>query len=454
VSLGDRLRKLDAKRPKRAPRGAGQESGVGGDGRGVPQVPKKPGSEGFQAPPATAPLTVRLGRNRTPKGSGPPRIAEASAVEETVTGGVKVRRTRYPIEEQHGHGCFVDVHGVDPGRIGLAGRTTEDFDVHDCVFMDTETSDLGGGASVYVFLTGCLFVERDQIIAEQILLTGPEDEAIYLEKVREALLSKRHMVSFSGKSFDRHRLDDRFALVFGERPLREHPHLDLYHLGRRLYKDRLRNTRLQTFERELLGVHRTDDLPGAECPEVWFDFLEGFDDGRMERVMEHNLIDVLSLLPLLTRLDHALAAPLDGLEAARAGLLFDSLGVADRAVPYLEKAVDSLRGEDWRLEKDLRSAALGLARRRRKDGDSGAAMEVLGRLSQVIPADAEVEVELAKIAERDLKDRALALDHAREARARLSGRGGGRQKAALREGVAKRILRLETALQRQKADPK
>lgn len=377
-----------------------------------------------------------------------PRIAAPLAVEETISGGVKVRRTRYRLDEQHGHGCFADIAGIDPARIGVAGRTSDDFSLNDCVFMDTETSDLGGGASVYVFLTGCLFIEADEIVAEQILLTGPEDEAAYLERVAQSLLSKRHMVSFAGKSFDRHRLDDRFALLFGERPLRDRPHLDLYHLGRRLYKDRLRNTRLQTFERELLGVLREDDLPGAECPEVWFDFLDGFDDGRMERVMEHNLIDVLSLLSLMSRFDRALAAPRDAVEAARVGLLFEALGAFDRSVPHLSRAVESLQGEDWRLDRDLRSAAFSLAKQRRRDGDSAAAMEVLRRLSGATPADAEVEVELAKIAERDLGDRALALQHAREARARLAGRGGGRQKAALRDGVARRIGRLEAAVLR------
>lgn len=68
---------------------------------------------------------------------------------------------------------------------------------------------------------------------------------------------------------------------------------------RHAFKDeQLPNVRLQTLERHKLGVHRPDDLPGAEAPVAFLDWVRDR-SGPVDRVFEHNRLDVLSLVTLL-----------------------------------------------------------------------------------------------------------------------------------------------------------
>ncbi len=75
-------------------------------------------------------------------------------------------------------------------------------------------------------------------------------------------------------------------------------HLDLFHAARRAWKHELPDTRLRTVEEHKLGFVRHDDLPGSEAPRAWLDWLRD-GSGRVDRVMEHNRLDVLSLVALM-----------------------------------------------------------------------------------------------------------------------------------------------------------
>jgi uncharacterized protein YprB with RNaseH-like and TPR domain len=75
-------------------------------------------------------------------------------------------------------------------------------------------------------------------------------------------------------------------------------HLDLYHAVRRAYGAAWPDTRLRTVEQRLLGVVRTDDLPGSEAPAAFLDWMRD-GSGAIDRVLEHNRLDVLALAALL-----------------------------------------------------------------------------------------------------------------------------------------------------------
>ena len=55
--------------------------------------------------------------------------------------------------------------------------------------------------------------------------------------------------------------------------------------------------KLRTAEEKILGVRRSDDLPGSLCPAVYLDWLRTR-IGPIERIFAHNLLDVLSLVTL------------------------------------------------------------------------------------------------------------------------------------------------------------
>ena len=48
----------------------------------------------------------------------------------------------------------------------------------------------------------------------------------------------------------------------------------------------------------VLGVAREDDLPGADVPQTYFRYLQNRDFAPIQRILEHNLQDVVSLAQL------------------------------------------------------------------------------------------------------------------------------------------------------------
>ena len=56
---------------------------------------------------------------------------------------------------------------------------------------------------------------------------------------------------------------------------------DLLFPVRRAFSRRWEDCRLARVERLLLGFHRHNDLPGAEAPAAWFDWIQQGDDARL-----------------------------------------------------------------------------------------------------------------------------------------------------------------------------
>ncbi len=213
------------------------------------------------------------------------------------------RRAILPLGHVHGETPLdpEQLHGQALGSELLTWLTGDpalaSFPLRGAVFLDTETTGLSGGAGVFVYMVGLARFVPEGIEIWQGFMAGPEQEAALLEEVRLRIAQSSGVVSFFGKSFDRHRLEDKMRLHSIQPPFEKVPHLDLYHPLRRLHGKAYGDARLQTMERHLCGLTRTDDLPGALAPEAWFDFLAGRAH-RLEGVFRHNLDDVLSLISL------------------------------------------------------------------------------------------------------------------------------------------------------------
>jgi uncharacterized protein YprB with RNaseH-like and TPR domain len=253
--------------------------------------------------------------------------------------------------------------GADPrafailtGDSSLAG-----LDLARALFLDTETSGLSGGAGTWVFLVGLGAFESTpstevRFTTWQGFLAEPAAERALLVEVADRIRGASAVVSFFGKSFDRHRLEDKMRLHGIEPPFAGRPHLDLYHPLRRLYRPRsgggLDDGRLKTFERALCGVEREDDLHGSMAPAAWFDFLHGRPHD-LEGVFRHNLDDVLSLVTLAAHLSRAFVEtrsdgePLSGSGACRARAIARSLVDArepQEALLWFERALERAGG--------------------------------------------------------------------------------------------------------------
>jgi uncharacterized protein YprB with RNaseH-like and TPR domain len=123
------------------------------------------------------------------------------------------------------------------------------------------------------------------------------------------LRERSHLVTFNGKSFDVPFLSERaayHAIDFDKHAIR---HRDLLHPARREYRGYFPNCKLKTLERMLLGIRRIGDISSAEIPAVFHEFLA---TGRIERVQDvlhHSRMDLISTALLLGKLGVSSAPP-------------------------------------------------------------------------------------------------------------------------------------------------
>ena len=213
--------------------------------------------------------------------------------------GVLARRRVFAREHAHGAYTLGEIAHADAAALALCARdpALAHASLADALYLDTETTGLSGGAGTYVFLVGLGSFTASGFEIWQGFLADPAHERALLAEAAERIARAPLLVTFFGKSFDRHRLEDKMRLHGVTPPFAGKPHLDLYHPLRRLYAASLPDARLRTMEHALCGVERADDLPGSFAPAAWFDFLAGRAH-LLEGVFAHNADDVLSLVTL------------------------------------------------------------------------------------------------------------------------------------------------------------
>jgi len=244
-------------------------------------------------------------RSRTERLRGPAPARERVLLpegEEIVTryGTFWRRELRYPAGFVHGAVSLDAARQLDLERLTVLAKSTDFSEIRpeQCLFLDTETTGLSGGAGTVVFNYGLAFFRGDEFIVEQLFLRDFGEELAMLHHVAGRLWQFPVPVTFVGKSYDRHRIATRMALHKVASPVLTAPHLDLYYLARRAHGGEMPDTRLRTVEEHLLGVRREDDLPGSEAPAAFLDWIRD-QTGPVDRVLEHNRIDVMSLCTLL-----------------------------------------------------------------------------------------------------------------------------------------------------------
>jgi len=281
-------------------------------------------------------------------------------------GAFAFRRTLFEAGHEHGDWKLADVRSAAGAELGWLARDPElaALDPATAVYLDIETTGLSGGAGTIPFLVALGRFDGERFELWQAFLRGPEEEAAALAEVAHRIQRASGVVSFFGKSFDRHRLEDKMRMHRVAPPFAGKPHLDLYHPLARLYRGSFANARLTTLEHELCGVVREHDLPGSLAPAAWFDFLAGRAH-RLEAVFRHNALDVLSLPVLAAHLScarreqRADGQALAGCGRARARALAEQHAKQREhaaALEWTERALTrwgSDEGELWFLHAEL-----------------------------------------------------------------------------------------------------
>lgn len=270
-------------------------------------------------------------------------------------------------------------------------------DVTRALFIDTETTGLGGAGAIAFLLGMAWFDAEGRLNVEQLLLRSPADEPPQLDVLSERLASAELLVSYNGKAFDWPLLKSRYVMNRREMP-RELPHLDLLHIGRRLHRSRLGACRLKTLESEVLGFDRGVDVEGADVPARYAHFLRTGDEQALREVVEHNAWDVVSMAALVG----LYGEPFDLLHGddlvgfARTMKRAGALSVAERAA---DRALELGATRALKIRGDVHKAR----------GDRLRALRDFEALSGDLD-DPAVRLELVKLYEHFVKDPARALE--------------------------------------------
>ena len=298
-------------------------------------------------PPEPAPTTLRARldalhrqagraaeatpRSETTRATLPPRPHWVHGAERTTPHGpARVRTVVYDPEATHGDRDALAGLRASPTALALLAGVPnfEAFDPRAALLLDLEATGLAHGAGTLPFLVGAAHFRGEALTLEQWLMASPDEEQAVLFDLAERVSAFDWLVTFNGRTYDvpllqsryrLHRMDDPFGELAG--------HVDLLTLTRRAFRAEVPDKRLGTIERHALGLQRHEDISGAEVPECYRRWLFERDPAPLERVIEHNRLDVLTLSTLLNEVSHRVTAP-------EATLLRDPdvvLGLVERA---------------------------------------------------------------------------------------------------------------------------
>ncbi|HEX9097873.1 MAG TPA: ribonuclease H-like domain-containing protein [Candidatus Dormibacteraeota bacterium] len=294
-------------------------------------------------------------------------------------------------------------------------------------YLDTETTGLNGGAGTYVFAAAVARPIDCGLRLAQLFLPQPGLEAAFLHRLREELDAADGLASFNGGSFDLPVLRTRWVMARMPGELASLPHVDLLTLVRALYRHRMESCTLRIVEERLLGYERDDPVAGALVPDAYFAYLQRGSSPLLEAVLEHNRLDVISLVHLHSRL----LSRLDGADAGMDASDWLALGRhrlrrGARADGWhaLRNAAGFAGRTPANVDEDLAAASAGLliARRlaRRRTSVSGAE-RLLGWLESQVASDIRLPVARARLLEWRRRDPQLALAVVEAAQDRIPG---------------------------------
>jgi uncharacterized protein YprB with RNaseH-like and TPR domain len=272
--------------------------------------------------------------------------------------GVRLIENSYQLAVRYGQ-IPVSLGLRIPGHI-LAFLSRDDafesLDLSSAVFIDLETTGLAGGTGTVPFLVGLGFYHEDRFRVLQFFLGEMAEERRMVEEMGTLFRERnfRSVVTYNGKAFDIPILETRFALHRKPFPLRDLPHLDFLFSARSLWRHKHESCRLFNLAQEIVQAERAEDIPSAEIPIRYFQYVRTGDFSLIEPVLYHNEEDLLSLLGVVIAgaalvdgnreiLDQGEADAMDLFGVAK---LFERAGDATTSAALLEKALEGrLTGE-------------------------------------------------------------------------------------------------------------
>jgi uncharacterized protein len=312
----------------------------------------------------------------------------------------------YPKGSFHGKVNLLETNDLDLIFKWAKASSISSPNIENLLFLDTETSSLVGGAGTFAFMIGLGYFTNDSFKVVQIFLEDPNQEPAFLYALDEFAAGFDTLVTFNGKSFDIPVLKTRYYLYQYPNPFEIYNHIDLLHLARRIWKNRLTSCRLGDLENEILNFKRAEDeIPGWLVPQIYHDYLFSRDARPLAGVFYHNQNDIISMAALMNELSLMLVNPYNisnQSDLISIGKLFEDLSLNSTAQQIYNYCTRLNLTNDREIELLLRAAKLH-SRMDRWDE----AIEYWSKAADI--GSVKACIEISKVYEHQKKDLVTAL---------------------------------------------
>jgi uncharacterized protein len=300
-------------------------------------------------------LTVKQKLERlialTDKGPGRARRTEPKPVEAKSREPIQIFENSYVLGANYGQIPIAMGLQIPADILGFLSREAafEGLDLSSALFLDLETTGLSGGTGTVPFLVGLAYYRDERFKVTQFFLNEMAEEGRLIAEVGRFVreMGFKSLVTYNGKAFDLPLVETRFALHRAPCPLRGLPHLDFLFSARSLWQHKYDSCRLFNLAREIVQAERSEDIPGAEIPLRYFQYIRNGDFSLIEPVLYHNQEDLLSLLGVVVagavlverNREAAARGEADAMDLFGVAKLFERAGDAGRSAALLEQAL-------------------------------------------------------------------------------------------------------------------
>ncbi len=255
----------------------------------------------------------------------------------------------YPLDVRYGKIKIAEGLAISGDLLSCLSKDPEfeKLDLSTALFIDLETTGLSGGTGVIPFLVGMGYYRDGKFYVAQYFLGDPGAEEKMLKELNQFFLDMKFksIVTYNGKVFDIPLLETRFILKRQPFILSEMPHLDFLFPARSLWAHKLENCRLHNLALEVVGTGRTEDIPSAEIPWRYFQYIQTGNYDLIEPILYHNQEDILSLLGVIIVgsqifSEDPKACEADAMDFFGAGKILEKFGQTEKSSQYFQKAIE------------------------------------------------------------------------------------------------------------------
>ncbi len=236
-----------------------------------------------------------------------------------------------------------------------------DLDLSTALFIDLETTGLSGGTGVIPFNIGMGYYRDDKFVVGQYFLGEMAEEERMIQELGQFFkeMDFQSVVTYNGKSFDIPLLETRFILYRQPFSLSELPHLDFLFPARRLWSHKYESCRLFHLALNVVQTGRTEDIPSAEIPWRYFQYIQTGNYDLIEPILYHNQEDILSLLGLVIIGSQIFSEDPDlcigdAMDFFGAGKVMANAGDVEKSVQFFQKALDGNLSDEVSTETKKR----------------------------------------------------------------------------------------------------